>query len=269
MRARLVSDNGQRTYVVVMDTGDEVVASLQAFAEAEKISAAQVTAIGALSHGTLGFFEWERKDYRRIPVNEQVEVVSMNGDVGVDAEGRPALHLHSVLGRSDGSTIGGHLIAAHVRPTLEVIVTESPAHLHRCHDAETGLSLIRLPAIGRSGAALRVSVPAPPAPAGRGRVEVGRGQRLHRGQGLGLHVGHQRARIVQHLRELVGAEQDVVEPVIVALLGRTRLGQSRLQRPVELVGGDPAVAHRGPGVADQLHDPRRVAGGRRRSPPRV
>ncbi len=146
MKARLVSDNGQRTHVVVLDTGDEVMASLQAFAEREGVAAAQVTAIGALRRGVLGFFEWERKDYRRIPVEEQVEVVSLIGDIGVDAGGRPALHLHTVLGRADGSTLGGHLIEAHVRPTLEVIVTESPAHLRRCHDAETGLALIRLAA---------------------------------------------------------------------------------------------------------------------------
>lgn len=146
MRSRLVNDDRQRTYVVVLDTGDEVMACLQAFAGQERISAAQVTAIGALSRGTLGFFEWERKDYREIPVGEQVEVVSLNGDIGVDAEGRPALHLHAVLGRSDGSTVGGHLMQAHVRPTLEAIVIESPAHLHRCHDAGTGLALIRLEA---------------------------------------------------------------------------------------------------------------------------
>jgi predicted DNA-binding protein with PD1-like motif len=85
MRARLVNDDGQRTYVVVLDKGDEVMAELQAFAREQRVSAAQVTAIGALSRGTLGFFDWERKDYRRIPVDEQVEVVSLNGDIGVDA----------------------------------------------------------------------------------------------------------------------------------------------------------------------------------------
>ncbi len=150
MQARLVSDdgNGRRTYVVVLDTGDEAMASLKAFAEHERVSAAQVTAIGAFSRAALGFFEWERKDYRRIPVEEQVEVVALLGDIGLDAEDRPALHLHAVLGRHDGSTLGGHLIEARVRPTLEVIVTESPAHLHRCHDCETGLALIRLGAAG-------------------------------------------------------------------------------------------------------------------------
>ena len=143
MRARLVNDDRQRTYVAVMDTGDEAMACLQAFAERERISAAQVTAIGALSRGTLGYFEWDRKDYKRIPVDEQVEVVALIGDIALDENGEPALHAHVVLGREDGTALGGHLLDAIVRPTLEVIVTESPAHLCRRHDPSTGLALIR------------------------------------------------------------------------------------------------------------------------------
>ena len=46
----------------------------------------------------------------------------------------------------DGSAKAGHLGEGHVRPTLEVIVTESPAHLRKVKDEETGLALIRLAA---------------------------------------------------------------------------------------------------------------------------
>lgn len=145
MRARLVHESdGQRTFVVVLDTGDEVMACLTRLAEHEGVSAAQVTAIGAFRAAVLGFFDWERKDYDRIPVEEQTELLSLLGDVGLEDSGKPALHLHAVLGRRDGSTLGGHLLEAHVRPTLEVIITESPAHLHRRKDEETGLTLIRL-----------------------------------------------------------------------------------------------------------------------------
>ena len=49
-----------------------------------------------------------------------------------------------VLGKSDGAALGGHLLEAHVRPTLEVTLVESPKHLRRKHDQETGLALIRL-----------------------------------------------------------------------------------------------------------------------------
>lgn len=145
MKTKLVhSDNGRRTYVAVLETGDEVMASLRRLADSENLSAAQITAIGAFSDAVISYFDWERKEYDRIPVEEQVEVASLIGDIARDDEGRPALHIHLVLGRRDGSALAGHLAEATVRPTLEVIITESPEHLCRVPDAETGLALIRI-----------------------------------------------------------------------------------------------------------------------------
>jgi predicted DNA-binding protein with PD1-like motif len=145
MRSKLIHEaHGQRTYVVVLDEGDEIQACLGRFAAAEALSAAQVTAIGAFARATLLFYVWDTKDYERIEVDEQVEVVSLNGDIVLDQDGKPKLHLHAMLGRRDGSARGGHLDQAVVRPTLEVIVTESPAHLRRSEDARSGLALIRL-----------------------------------------------------------------------------------------------------------------------------
>lgn len=89
------------------------------------------------------YFDWEKKEYQRIPVHEQVEVASLIGDVAEAPSGQPALHIHLVVGRRNGSAMAGHLGEAHVRPTLEVIVTESPAHLRKVKDAATGLALIR------------------------------------------------------------------------------------------------------------------------------
>ena len=89
----------------------------------------------------LGYFQWETKQYKKIAVDEQVEVLSLLGDVAVGDEG-PTLHLHAVLGKSDGSVVGGHLIEAYVRPTLEVILVQSPSYLRKRKDPETGLALI-------------------------------------------------------------------------------------------------------------------------------
>jgi len=136
--------NGQRTFAVVLGKGDEVRECLDRFAEQERLSAAQLTAIGAFERAIIRFFDWEKKAYQPIPIEEQVEVVSLNGDIALDQEGRPKLHIHAVLGRRDGAAMGGDLEKGFVRPTLEVIVTESPAHLCRVHDPETGLALIRL-----------------------------------------------------------------------------------------------------------------------------
>jgi len=73
-----------------------------------------------------------------------VEVVSLNGGIALDPEGKPKLHLHAMLGRRDGTALGGDLGDGVVRPTLEVIITESPAHLHGAEDAASGLALIKL-----------------------------------------------------------------------------------------------------------------------------
>jgi predicted DNA-binding protein with PD1-like motif len=135
--------SGQRTFVVVLETGEEIVASLQKFAIHENIHTANFTAIGALSDAVLLYFDWEKKEYQKNGVREQVEVASLIGDVADDSEGKPALHIHIVLGTRDGSAKAGHLGEGHVRPTLEVIVTENPAHLRKIKDSETGLALIR------------------------------------------------------------------------------------------------------------------------------
>jgi len=134
---------GQRAFAVILETGDEIVACLRKFAERERIFAAQITAIGALSDVVLLYFDWQKKEYLRIPVREQVEVVSLIGDVAEAPEGAPSLHIHMVVGKRDGTALAGHLGEAHVRPTLEAIITESPAHLRKARDPESGLALIR------------------------------------------------------------------------------------------------------------------------------
>jgi predicted DNA-binding protein with PD1-like motif len=74
-------------------------------------------------------------------VQEQVEVLSLVGDIALK-DGEPTVHAHVVVGKADGSAHGGHLIEAHVLPTLELILIESPNFLQRKYDEETGLALI-------------------------------------------------------------------------------------------------------------------------------
>jgi predicted DNA-binding protein with PD1-like motif len=130
--------DGKRTFAVILQKGDEAMRCLQDFAVKERLGASQVTAIGALSSARLAFFDWETKQYRPIPVEEQVEVA----DIAVGPDGKPSVHVHAVLGRRDGTALAGHLQEGHVRPTLEIIITESPAHLCKVKDAESGLALI-------------------------------------------------------------------------------------------------------------------------------
>src|SRR5262245_2989428 len=122
MHVKPLDDQG--TFAVIFETGEDPVAGLTRFAEEQRISASSFTAIGAFSEAELGYFDWERKDYERIPVREQVEVLALIGDIALQTEHgkeRRKIHAHVVLGRRDGSARGGHLLSARVRPTLEVI----------------------------------------------------------------------------------------------------------------------------------------------------
>ena len=141
MKSKLLHEDGERTFVLVFEKGDEAIGELEAFAREHDLGAARFTGIGAFTDAKLGYFDRGRKEYEEIPVSDQVEVLSLLGDVALE-KGEPKVHAHVVLGRSDGAALGGHLLEAHVWPTLEVVLDESPAHLRKRSDPETGLALI-------------------------------------------------------------------------------------------------------------------------------
>ncbi|MCA9859209.1 MAG: DNA-binding protein [Thermomicrobiales bacterium] len=137
----LYEDGDVRTYLLVMDKGDEGFSEIVTFAKANDINAASLTAIGACTSVTLAFFDPDKGDYVSKTFEEQMEIASMIGDIA-DDEGAPALHAHIVLGRRDYSALAGHLEEIHVFPTMEVVLTETPAHLRKRLDKKTGLTLI-------------------------------------------------------------------------------------------------------------------------------
>jgi predicted DNA-binding protein with PD1-like motif len=144
MRSRRLGRSDARRFVLVFEPGEEVAAGLFAFARDHRIRAAGFTGIGALRDVVLGYWEWESKQYRRNPIREQVEVVSLVGNVALGPDGSPKVHAHVVVAKADGSAYGGHLLEGHVRPTLEVVLEKSPAALQRWIDPETGLALLAL-----------------------------------------------------------------------------------------------------------------------------
>lgn len=137
-------DQNPKTFVVVFETGDELAAGLLQFAREQQLSAASFKAVGALSAVRLAWFNWQTKRYEpAVTLDEQVELLSMIGDVALK-DGEPAVHAHVVVGKQDGTAHGGHLLHASVRPTCEVVLTESPAQLRKFIDPQSGLALIRL-----------------------------------------------------------------------------------------------------------------------------
>lgn len=144
MKSKLIHESGgQRTFALIFETADEVMETLNRFATEQRLAASHFTAIGAFKEATIAYFDWQKKDYVKIPVNEQVEVLMLSGDVSEEGEKRK-VHAHVVVGTSSGQARGGHLMSATVRPTLELILTESPAHLKRKFDPPSGLALISI-----------------------------------------------------------------------------------------------------------------------------
>jgi uncharacterized protein len=143
LKSKLIESNAAKTYAVIFEDGDEVSSGLLEFAKRNALGASHFTAIGGFREVTLGYYQLDKREYKQIPVKEQVEVLSLVGDITMQ-ESEPKIHAHVVVGTSEGMARGGHLIKGHVRPTLELVVTESPQHLHRQHDEASCLALIHI-----------------------------------------------------------------------------------------------------------------------------
>jgi len=148
---KVAGDAGLETRVAVLDSGEEAVAALTKFANDAQLTTASLTAIGAFEKATVGWFDFEKKTYKKIEVGEQCEVLSAIGDLAIGDDGKASLHVHVVHGLSDGTTRGGHLLAGTVRPTLEVVLIDTPSHLRRKKKPDLGIALIDLEADKRTG----------------------------------------------------------------------------------------------------------------------
>jgi predicted DNA-binding protein with PD1-like motif len=142
MQVQLLSEGkATKQYAVIFYQGDEAFSGLLEFAEKYHVTSAHFTAIGALNRATLGWFDPQRKMYKKIPINGQHEVIAMSGDIAL-YRGNPVVHTHMVVGGPDGTTRAGHVLDAYVSPTLEVMVTVDPVAMHKRLDPATDLTLI-------------------------------------------------------------------------------------------------------------------------------
>lgn len=137
----LNSGNGPTEYAVIFRPGDDPYAGLTQFAAQYHVQSAHFTAIGAFRDARLGFYDPDKKMYRLIPIDTQVEVVSLVGDIA-QLNGKPAVHMHCVVSMPDGHALGGHFLSAHVAPLLEVFVTADPGRLNKKFDPASGLNLM-------------------------------------------------------------------------------------------------------------------------------
>jgi uncharacterized protein len=142
MEVKLLKDSPEeKVYTVVFHKGDEALSGLVDFAQRYKVGDAHFTAIGAVSSATLGWLDLSRKLYVAIPVKEQAEVASLVGDIATFQD-KPVVHMHCVLAKRTGETVGGHIWELNVDPTLEVFVTVNQTPLKKRPDDASGMKLI-------------------------------------------------------------------------------------------------------------------------------
>jgi uncharacterized protein len=127
---------------LVFEAGNEIASVLRQFSKHQGFGGSSLKAIGALLYAKLGCFNWQTKKYDPACIlREHVELLSLIGDIALK-DGEPQVHAHVVVGGSDGIAHGGHLLEARVRPTCELILTESP--IHPQIDPESGIALIQV-----------------------------------------------------------------------------------------------------------------------------
>lgn len=141
----LTDETGLVSYGLIFAAGDEAAAELARFANETGVNGASFSGVGAASRAVLGWFDFEAKRYQPNTIDEQVEVLSILGDVATTEDGKPQLHAHVVVAKRNGAAFGGHLMELRVNPTLEVVLTETPTHLRKRALPDLPVATIRLP----------------------------------------------------------------------------------------------------------------------------
>ncbi len=128
------------SYLLRLETDEEIIGSVVRFANDRRIDCASVSGIGTIHEAVLGYFDRQTREYLKRPVEADCEIVSLTGNVGLK-EGKPVAHLHVALGTRDFQTLSGHLFEGKVAATCELVVRALPGLLERSKDPTTGLWL--------------------------------------------------------------------------------------------------------------------------------
>lgn len=136
-----VFDVSERRYLLRLVKGEELRATLHRFAEERKIGCGIIRGLGAAERAELSFYDPRKKEYVKTPVNEEVEIAGLVGNFSRGPEGEPVVHIHTSLGRRDGSSLTGHVESLIVGGTLELDVEVFPGTLQRRFDETIGLNL--------------------------------------------------------------------------------------------------------------------------------
>jgi predicted DNA-binding protein with PD1-like motif len=142
VRAKLLGvDDGGADVQLVFEPSAEVVQTLQDFVRKNAWKSVHFVGLGACTDATIGYYDAMKKDYVKIALTQQMEIVSLVGDAAQDNE-HEAFHAHIALGFADGTLHGGHLFESHVSPTLELMLRGSSVPMARRHDETSNANLL-------------------------------------------------------------------------------------------------------------------------------
>lgn len=128
-------------WVLNFERGEELVSSLLAFCREQSVESATLTGLGAADQLELAYYNLSTKTYERHQIQEEVEILSLVGNVAYLAE-EHVLHIHGVFGKRDLTTFGGHLFSLRVSGACEVHLASLSKRMTRAKDTTTGLNLL-------------------------------------------------------------------------------------------------------------------------------
>jgi predicted DNA-binding protein with PD1-like motif len=141
MPAGLHEVSAGRGFVGRLETGSDLVESIEAFCTEHQVLAAQVTVIGAVRQARYAYYDQEAHRYVELASETHHEIVGFTGNISL-RDDRPFLHAHATFADVQGATVGGHLLRGCAVFAAEVMIREvSGVSLVRLPDEETGLAL--------------------------------------------------------------------------------------------------------------------------------
>ena len=129
-----------KTYIVRIDRGEDILEQVRELALKEGIRLASVQALGAVNEFTVGVFRPGEKRYDANVFQGDYEIVSLTGTINT-MDGGFYTHLHMSAGDETGHVFGGHLNRAVVSAVCEMVATEIPGSVDRAFNEEVGLNL--------------------------------------------------------------------------------------------------------------------------------
>lgn len=122
--------------------GEEIVGVLKEYVTEKNIHAAHITGLGAADSLEIAYYNIGTKEYERHAIDEEVEILNLNGNTGVNSGGEVVVHVHGTFGRKDLSVFGGHIFSMRVSGAGEIHLQVFKGAINRAYDEETGLTLM-------------------------------------------------------------------------------------------------------------------------------